>query len=259
MLDPLGTAKPACSDEPAVSASKLNRGGVLFAARSYGPRRGEPARLLAKEFATCPISCCSGTPIFDNAAYVAGGPDVVRQVRDILPPGWRATLQARDGALIAEVAKQLQRVPADTSHLVVSVGGNDALGEAALLDARVASMAEALELLTSVRDRIPVPPTRSCSTTFSPGLPLTVCTIYEARFAEPVVRRVAATALTMLNDAITREAFGRGVDCIDLRIICDEDSDFRQSNRAIGKGEVRRSQRAILRFAAPGGADARLA
>ena len=57
-------------------------------------------------------------------------------------------------------------------------------------------------------------------------LPLAVCTIYEARFAGPVVRRVAATALTTLNDAITREAFARGVDCIDLRIVCDEDSDF---------------------------------
>jgi hypothetical protein len=55
---------------------------------------------------------------------------VVRQERDILPPGWHATLQARDGALIAELAKQLQRVPADPSHLVVSVGGNEALGEA---------------------------------------------------------------------------------------------------------------------------------
>ena len=89
-----------------------------------------------------------GDSIFDNAAYVAGGPDVIRQVRDILPPGWGATLQARDGALIGEVAKQLQRVSADASHLVVSVGGNDALGEAALLDATVGSMAEALELLT---------------------------------------------------------------------------------------------------------------
>jgi AraC-like DNA-binding protein len=35
-----------------------------------------------------------GDSIFDNAAYVAGGPDVVRQLRDTLPSGWRATLNA---------------------------------------------------------------------------------------------------------------------------------------------------------------------
>ena len=52
-------------------------------------------------------------------------------------------------------------------------------------------------------------------------LPLAVCTIYEARFPEPATRRLAATALTTLNDAITREAFARNVDCIDLRVLCD--------------------------------------
>jgi hypothetical protein len=140
-----------------------------------------------------------GDSIFDNAAYVAGGLDVVRQLSDILPSGWRATLNARDGAVIADLPQQLQKLPGDASHLVVSVGGNDALGDAGLLDRKVASMAEALELITGVRERF---------------------------FPEPVTRRLAATALTALNDAITREAFARNIDCIDLRIICDEDRDF---------------------------------
>jgi hypothetical protein len=201
--------------------------------------------------ATPPLALL-GDSIFDNAAYVAGGPDVIRQVRDILPPGWGATLQARDGALIGEVAKQLQRVPADASHLVVSVGGNDALGEAALLDATVGSMAEALELLTSVRDRFRFAYAFMLDDVLARGLPLAVCTIYEARFPEPVVRRVAATALTTLNDAITREAFARGVDCIDLRIVCDEDSDFANPIEPSTKGGAKIAG-AILRFAAPGG------
>ena len=94
-----------------------------------------------------------GDSIFDNAAYVAGGPDVVRQVRELLPSGWRAMLNALDGAVIADLPQQLQRLPADASHLVVSVGGNDALGEAALLDQKVGSVAEALEIITQVRER----------------------------------------------------------------------------------------------------------
>src|SRR5438046_2402336 len=158
-----------------------------------------------------------GDSIFDNAAYVAGGPDVVRQLRDILPSGWRATLNALDGAVIADLPKQLQKLPGNASHLVVSVGGNDALGEAGLLDRKVSSMAEALELITAFRERFWSAYARMLDQVLQRRLSLAVCTIYEARFPEAVTRRLAATALTTLNDAITREAFARGVDCIDLR------------------------------------------
>ncbi len=167
-----------------------------------------------------------GDSIVDNAAYVAGGPDVVRQLRDILPSGWRATLNARDGAVIADLPQQLESLPTDPTHLVVSVGGNDALGESALLDRNVSSMAEALELITAVRERFRSSYARMLDQVLQRRLPVAVCTIYEARFPEPVTRRLAATALTALNDAITREAFARNIDCIDLRILCDNDRDF---------------------------------
>ena len=66
-----------------------------------------------------------GDSIFDNGAYVSGGPDVVHQLRDRLPRNGRATLLAVDGTTTSEVLLQLQRAPSDASHLVVSVGGND--------------------------------------------------------------------------------------------------------------------------------------
>jgi hypothetical protein len=84
-------------------------------------------------------------------------------------------------------------------------------------------------------------------------LPLAVCTIYEARFPEPVTRRLAATALTTLNDAITREAFARGIDCIDLRILCDDDRDFANPIEPSVHGGAKIA-RAILNFATPSGA-----
>ncbi|HEX8508966.1 MAG TPA: hypothetical protein VF635_05650, partial [Propionibacteriaceae bacterium] len=37
---------------------------------------------------------------------------------------------------------------------------------------------------------------------------------------------LASTALTLLNDVITREAFRRGLPLIDLRVLCSEDADF---------------------------------
>jgi len=191
-----------------------------------------------------------GDSIFDNAAYVAGGPDVVRQLRDILPSGWRATLIALDGAVIADLPRQLESLPSDASHLVVSVGGNDALGEAGLLDRKVSSMAEALELIFEVRERFRSAYARMLDQVLQRRLPLAVCTIYEARFPEPATRRMAATALTALNDAITREAFARGVDCIDLRVLCNDDRDFANPIEPSVHGGAKIAA-AILSFATP--------
>jgi hypothetical protein len=94
-----------------------------------------------------------GDSTLDNAAYVAGGPDVVRQVREIVPDGWRATLNALDGAMIVDVTTQLARLPADASHLVISVGGNDALRDVDVLDHRARTVADALDKLAAVRER----------------------------------------------------------------------------------------------------------
>src|SRR5262245_39608250 len=193
----------------------IGAGSIAFASSAF-----------AQETSSMPHIVLLGDSVFDNAAYVAGGPDVVRQLRAILPSGWRATLSARDGAVIADLVGQLQRLPAEPSHLVVSIGGNDALGEAALLDAGVASMAEALELMTRARERFQSAYIPMLDQLLATHLSIAVATIYEPRFPEPARRRLAATALTVLNDIITRQAFARQIDLIDLRTICDEDADF---------------------------------
>ena len=42
-----------------------------------------------------------GDSIFDNARYVPDRPPVIEQLRRSLPPGWRASLLAADGAALA--------------------------------------------------------------------------------------------------------------------------------------------------------------
>src|SRR5262245_33836111 len=105
----------------------IHRRGFLIAATAT--LGFSPIEVFAQGKSPMPHIVLLGDSIFDNAAYVAGGPDVVRQLREILPSGWRATLNALDGAVIGNLPQQLKNVPADTTHLVVSVGGNDALGE----------------------------------------------------------------------------------------------------------------------------------
>ena len=67
-----------------------------------------------------------GDSIFDNAIYVPNELPVIEQLRQVLPAGSSATLCATDGAQTANVAAQIARIPADATHLIVSVGGNDA-------------------------------------------------------------------------------------------------------------------------------------
>ncbi|HWH17127.1 MAG TPA: SGNH/GDSL hydrolase family protein [Allosphingosinicella sp.] len=166
-----------------------------------------------------------GDSILDNAAYVSGGPDVVRQVRDALPTGWQATLLARDGAVIAGVASQLDRLPADASHLIVSVGGNDALGASHLLGEEAGSVGEAVALLAEVQLDFAADYQKMLSAILARRLPTALCTIYDTPRSSPN-QPIIRTALAIFNDVITRAAFANGLGLIDLRLICDEDSDY---------------------------------
>src|SRR3954463_12720279 len=96
-----------------------------------------------------------GDSLFDNGACGGGGPDVAAQLRGRLPEvaGWRVTCLAVDGALIGGVRSQLARLPGDASLLLVSAGGNDALGYASVLQERAGTVAEAVGRLADVRER----------------------------------------------------------------------------------------------------------
>src|SRR3954454_15068766 len=92
-----------------------------------------------------------GDSIFDNGAYVRRGePDVVRRLRARLPAGAEASLHAVDGATTAAVPRQLGGLPAAGRPLVLSAGGNDALGHVGVLDDASRSIADALNRLAAI-------------------------------------------------------------------------------------------------------------
>jgi hypothetical protein len=167
-----------------------------------------------------------GDSIFDNGAYVGSEPDVVHQVRERLGGDWRATLNARDGAVLADIPSQLRSLPPDATHLVISAGGNDALLQSGILEGTASSVAGALTALAGVRDNFQAAYAAMLESVLPHGLPTAVCTIYDPRYPDRAARRIATAALSLLNDAITREAFARAVTLIDLRIVCDQDQDF---------------------------------
>jgi hypothetical protein len=166
-----------------------------------------------------------GDSVFDNAAYVAAGPDVTTQLRGVLPPGWTATLLAVDGAIISEVPSQLKRLPRDATQLVLSAGGNDALAHTDLLDRRASSSAQVLGWIADAAEEFEERYRRLLATLVGRRLPLTVCTIYNGNL-QPPVRRIAATALSVFNDAILRVAAEHSVRVIELRLVCTEPRDY---------------------------------
>ena len=166
-----------------------------------------------------------GDSIFDNGVYVPGEPDVVKQLRGLLPQGWRATLLAVDGAVTRGVAAQLALLPADATHLVVSVGGNDALGESHILSAGASCVGDAVAMLAEAQDRFARNYSEMLAAVLAVGLPAALCTIYDTPPSAPN-HRVIRTALAIFNDVITRAAFSEGLPLIDLRLICNEEADY---------------------------------
>lgn len=167
-----------------------------------------------------------GDSIFDNASYVRGGPDVIRQLQGKLSEGWRATLLAVDGSVVEDVHNQLKRLPADASHLVISAGGNDAISHADILTARASSFAEALSRLADVSESFERGYEEMLRAATALGLPLAVSTIYYPRFPDAQLQRIAVAALSIFNDVIIRRAFMAGVPLLDLRLICNRAEDY---------------------------------
>ena len=197
-----------------------------------------------------------GDSIFDNGAYVGGAPDVVRQLRATLPEGWQSTLLAVDGAVTTSVAAQLSRIPSDATLLVVSAGGNDALGESGVLGSPARSVGDAVMQLAEAQSRFAARYSDMLQGVLACGAPTALCTIYDANFPPPEGRIIKA-ALTLFNDVITREAFSRALPLIDLRLICSDPGDYANPIEPSEQGGERIAA-AIARLATGEGAASRV-
>jgi hypothetical protein len=164
-----------------------------------------------------------GDSIFDNAAYTGGGPAVIEQVCLALRPGERASLFAVDGNTTVDVFAQLYKLPADATHLILSVGGNDALGQLESLRAPAGSVIQALAALSVMIAEFRTNYVSLIASLMALGHPLAVCTIYDAI---PGVPNAIKTGIALYNDVILREAIRHGLPVLDLRMICTEDADY---------------------------------
>jgi hypothetical protein len=164
-----------------------------------------------------------GDSIFDNACYVPGRPAVIEQLRSLLPHGWRATLLAVDGSMAAEVPQQLQRLPADASHLVISAGGNDALADSGIVANQGITASEGFEIISQIQERFRQDYRAMLRAVLELQKPTVLCTVYDSF---PDFPSKALTGLAVFNDVILREAFRHGLPVLDLRLVCEEARDY---------------------------------
>lgn len=180
-----------------------------------------------------------GDSIFDNRSYTGAEPDVVTHLRALLPEGARATLLAVDGATTRSMTGQVAQIPRDATHLVVSVGGNDALGESDLLRSPAIFTTDPLRHLGERVDRFEASYRSAVQPILGYGLPATLCTIYNGALEDRSEAARARVALMMFNDVILRVAFEHHASVIDLRLVCNERADYANPIEPSGPGGMK--------------------
>lgn len=168
----------------------------------------------------------AGDSIFDNDGYVPNGPGVIEQLRASMPEDWSAIKIAVDGDCIRHVYSRVEDFPSYITDLVLSIGGNDALGYSSILnDAK--SLSDIPSLVSA-----PASEFRANYQTLLDHLlcletNLHVCTIYTAvPFEDALWRQFVPPALDVFNTIIKEEATARNVGVIEIDKICTEEEDY---------------------------------
>jgi hypothetical protein len=190
-----------------------------------------------------------GDSIFDNASYTRGEPDVVTHLRSLLGSGDTATLCAVDGAVIRDVSRQTPCVPKPATHVVLSVGGNDVLGNYDLLATAVRSTTEALALFAQRADAFEKDYSAALKDVLALGRPTAICTIYNGDLG-PAEAPLARIALAVFNDVILRAGLRYALHIIELRNICTSPADYANPIEPSGTGGLKIA-RAIADWALP--------
>ena len=177
-----------------------------------------------------------GDSIFDNKAYVGTEPEVVDHLRRMAPDGWEFDLLAVDGNMVRHVSQQLRALADDVTHLVISAGGNNAISNSDILPMKVSTAAEVFSSLADRTETFGKEYRAMLRELSATGYPFAVCTIYYPNFDDPIVQRIAKAALASFNDIIVTLAAEHRVPILDLRLVCNERTDYANEIEPSGSG-----------------------
>lgn len=173
-----------------------------------------------------------GDSTLDNGAYVGlFGRSLKNYLKGLLE-SWTIDFRALDGAVCRDVSEsQLRGGTGEFDAVVVSVGGNDALGYLHLLeDPERRRLIEHGLMLADIQDKFRADYRGVLDAAERHGSALVILTIYRARFhldgLPTDLGRGANALLSLFNDVIQEEALARTNRILDLRRICVSDEHF---------------------------------
>ncbi len=173
-----------------------------------------------------------GDSILDNGAYVGVNGRSVHSHLVEFATGWAIDFRAIDGAVCADVvASQLNHSDEPVDAIVLSVGGNDALGHLPLLqDPRKFMFMEFALNIADLQAEFRANYRAAVNRARAHGRRMLVLTIYRPRFHldgyPSEIQTAAEPLLSIFNDVIQEEARSVSADVLDLRTICTSDADF---------------------------------
>ena len=121
---------------------------------------------------------------------------------------------------------RVSAIPPDATHIGICIDGGWAIETSGLLEGGAPSMRGALDALAAAADQFEEIFARLVAAALETGRPTVVCTLIPSRHEEISRRRAAGTALAIFNDRILRQAFAAKLSVVELRLVCDEDSDY---------------------------------
>lgn len=186
----------------------------------------------------------AGDSIFDNGPYVDAGDTVTDHLQAALPEGWVVQRLATDGHTSRQVAGQLAQISPWCTHLVMSAGGNDLLEQEEILNRQVQTVEEAMVRLHAMRENFRMHYRRAIGQLQQQRKPLAVCTIYHE---SPVFSPAQVVAIALFNEIIIEEAHAAGVDVLDLRLGCLDETDYSTVSPIEPSGTGARKIAAIIR------------
>jgi len=169
-----------------------------------------------------------GDSSFDNESYVDGGKSVLQHCQEQLPIP--SILAAQDGGVISDVQDQMKAHKfKHDDYAVVSVGGNDALGNIDLLSMPTKN---SFQFLLEVSERVKEfekDYRKMLQYVLEHGAPIAhtaVCTVYNPNFEDEGQQAAGVQALKFFNDIILKYAFRSSVSVIDYRLLFSHKKDY---------------------------------
>lgn len=171
-----------------------------------------------------------GDSTIDNKGYCDGGASVTEQF------GCRVgavELRARDGAMIAAIERQLLGNPisADVTHFVISVGGNDCLGNIEILKEECLTVADGLLKLRTLKEQFEEKYEAMLNLALGYGKKIMLAAVYHPCFSFEHFRALGNQEATeiaesIFHDVIFRLARQYTLPVVDLRAVIDEATDY---------------------------------